>query len=96
MEAHNMESQKNGYKWATWILVIVVIILAVMLTKSNSETITSTLDDATTDVQECRANIAAWQVAHPKGTVVSADAQAELEGILESCVGVVEDAQDEI
>lgn len=91
-----MQPEKNGYKWATWILVIVVIILAVMLTKSNSETITSTLDDATTDVQGCRADIAAWQVAHPKGTAITADAQAELEGILENCVGVVEDAQDEI
>ena len=91
-----MQPASNGYKWATWILVIVVIILAVMLTKSNSETITSTLDDATMDVQECRANIAAWQVAHPKGTPISAAAQAELEGILEGCVTVVEDAQDEI
>ncbi len=91
-----MEQQTNVYKWATWILVLVVIILAVMLTKSNTETITSTLDDATTDVQDCRAEIATWQVAHPKGTVVSAEAQAELEGILDGCVATVKDAQDEI
>lgn len=91
-----MQPEKNVYKWATWILVIVVIILAVMLTKSNSETITSTLDDATMEVKDCRANIAAWQVAHPKGTAVTADAQAELEGILDGCVAVVEDVQDEI
>lgn len=91
-----MESATNVYKWATWILVVVVIILAVMLTRSNSETITGTLEDATADIQGCRAEIAAWQVAHPRGTAVSADAQAELEDIFDGCLGAVEDAQDEI
>ena len=91
-----MQSEQNVYKWATWILVVVVIILGVMLTKSNNETITSTRDDATADIQGCRQDIAEWQTAHPRGTAVSAEDQAELEDILDGCVGVVENVQDEI
>lgn len=91
-----MQPASNGYKWATWILAIVVIILAVMLTKSNSETITDTIGDASVDIQDCSAKLSAWEAAHPAGSVVSAEAQAELDGLREDCVGVLEDVQDEI
>ncbi|MCR4275004.1 MAG: hypothetical protein NUW02_03090 [Candidatus Campbellbacteria bacterium] len=91
-----MEPQSNVYKYATWILVVVVIILGVMLSRKNAETITSQLGDSTVDIQACRVKVATWQEANPKGTPVSATAQAELDGILETCLGSVEDAQDKI
>lgn len=91
-----MEPQTNVYKYATWILLILVIIFGVLLYKKNSETITSTLGDSTVDIQECRVKVAMWQEANPKGTPVSEVAQAELDAILEGCLGSVEDAQDKI
>ncbi len=90
-----MQPQSNTYKWATWILVIIVIILAIMLTKSNRETITSTLDDAAADVQECRLRLTAWNEAYPEGTT-TAQSQTELDAILEDCSDVIGDASDEI
>lgn len=91
-----MEPQSNGYKWATWILVIVVIVLGVMLTKRNTDTVTDTLTDANDSIVDCRAELAAWQTAHPAGTPRTAQDQTDLEAILADCLATVEDVQDEI
>jgi hypothetical protein len=91
-----MEPKSNMYKYATWILVVVVIVLGVMLFRKNAETITSQLGDSTVDIQDCRVKVATWQAANPKGTPISAAAQTELDGILETCLGSVENAQDKI
>lgn len=97
-----MDSRTNGYKWATWILLIIVIILAVMLTRKGNETVMGTFEGLNQAIADCRADIASWQQRYPSGatgttTATTSDAaeeaQEELEDIIESCMETVEDAQ---
>ena len=90
----------NGYKWATWILLIVVIILIVMLAKKSDETVVDTFGDINDEIAECRANLAAWRQEHPVGATSTpdqaAEADEELQDIIEECMNAVEDAQGAI
>ena len=92
-----MQPQSNNvYKWATWILVIIVIILAVMLTKKSNDTVSDTLGDLSDNVQECRTRLTAWETKYPQGTSTSPTAKEELNEILNDCSDVVEGASGEL
>lgn len=91
-----MQPQSNVYKWATWILVIVVIILAVMLSRANNETVSDTFGDLGDNVEECRTRLAAWETAYPQGTSTSPAAEEELNDILDDCADVIEAASEEL
>ncbi len=92
-----MEPQSNkNKKYAIWILVIIVIVLAVVLTKRNNDTVSDTLEDLGDNVQECRVRLSEWEAKYPQGTTTSAEANDELNDILEDCSDVIEGASDEL
>ncbi len=90
----------NGYKWATWILLIVVIVLGIMYTKKSNETVSGTFGDLTQALADCRTDISAWKQEYPAGGTTTPEkaqeADAELQDIFDKCMNAVQDAQGTI
>jgi hypothetical protein len=91
-----MQSQSTGYKWATWILVVIVIILGIMLWKKDDQTVTGTFDDINQTISECRTDLAAWREEYPETATRTPEAEGELQDIIDNCMSAVEEAQGTI
>ena len=79
------------YKYATIVLVIVVLILGWMLLKQ--EPAAEGVGDATQSLEECRTALASWISENKNTASASAEARAELDGILKDCQASVGDSQ---
>ena len=76
----------KGYKWATIILLILVIILGwKLMAKGGPAPATEGVSDATSSVNDCRTAIAGWTAKYSSPASVTAEARAELDGILNNC-----------
>ncbi|MBP9771824.1 MAG: hypothetical protein KBD16_02790 [Candidatus Pacebacteria bacterium] len=90
-----MQPESNKYKVATWILAIIVVVLLVMISMKNQETVGDTLEGLSDDVQDCRMRLTVWNETYPQGTTTP-QSQTELDAILEDCSDVIEGASEEL
>jgi hypothetical protein len=83
---HTMSNDVKKYQWATAILAILALVLAISLyqAKNNTE-VSQDLETASGTLEDCNANILAWRQANPEGQPRSAEAQEELANILSDC-----------
>lgn len=84
--------ESNPFKIATWILVIIVVILLAVIWSKSKETVSDTFGDITVSLTECRDELSAWETANPSGAATQ-DAQDDLDAIMERCATVLEGAQ---
>lgn len=87
--------QSNGYKTATWILAIIVVILLAVLWSKSNETVSGTFDDINQRLSDCRVELINWNEAHPNGPA-NATEQAELDVITDGCLDAVKASQDDL
>lgn len=80
-----MENELKTYKTATWILVIIVLVLAFMLVRASDRDAETGIEAATAQLEKCSDDLAAWTAANPDPKVATAEAQNELSDILKSC-----------
>jgi hypothetical protein len=80
------------YKYATIVLLIVVLVLGWMLLQKQPAA--EGVGDATRSLSECRADLAEWIVANKNAASASAEARAELDGIIKDCQTAVGQAQE--
>ena len=92
----HMQPQSNVYMWATWILLIIAIILGVMLWNKSDETVTDTFGDINQDLSDCRMRLIAWDEQYPATATRTAEADAELQAIIDDCEEIVVEAQGEL
>jgi len=93
-----MEQPNNTYKYLSIALAIIAIIFAVLYFTKQSQPVSDTYKDISSDVKDCQEQIANWQKVN--GTVATATtsqaARSELEGILSKCQGLVGDSQEKL
>ncbi len=89
-----MEQKLKNYEIATWVLAILVIILALLLIKAKNASVPDSLTQATENLEKCNADLRAWRSANPDPAKATAAAQAELSTILGMCAGTTGDASD--
>ena len=82
-------TQLQKYQYATWILIIVVLILAVMLVNTKKKVASTGIEDATAAITKCNEDLAAWRLKSPTSASATAAQQEELLRILKSCSGDV-------
>lgn len=82
-------TQLQKYQYATWILAIVAIILAIMLISSNKKEAVSGVEEATMAIEKCNQDLAAWRLESPTPNNATPAQQEELLRILKSCSGDV-------
>lgn len=85
-----------NYKYATWILAVVAVVLAVMLFMNFDKPVANTFDDISERVTKCRVDLATWTAANPKSASTSAVAAAELEDIMEDCEDAIKESQKDV
>ena len=77
---------EQKYKWATVILAIVVVILAIVIIARPAPSATDALGDAQKSLSECRDGLLAWNSKYATSTPpLSAEAQQELDAALKNC-----------
>ena len=84
-----------NYKYATWVLAVVVVILGFLLWQENNKSVISTVDAVSERVADCRAKLAAWNEKNPSGTA-TVQTKAELDLIMSNCLRDVEASQNDI
>ncbi len=87
------------YEYATWILGIIVIILAILLFRAQNASLDDNLDMAIENLRECNADLSAWRAENPSPSASTADQQKELSEILSRCAestGVVDSSAPDI
>jgi hypothetical protein len=86
-----------NYKYATWILAVVAVVLAVMLfMKPAEQPVVNTFDDISERVTKCRTDLTQWNVRNPATGSTSPQAAAELEDIMEDCENAIKESQKDI
>lgn len=79
------------YKTLTVVLLIVALVLGYLLYQEKNEPLENSLADSTAVVEECNERIAEWRAENGNNVAAAdADAQADLEVILEDCLDDVE------
>lgn len=79
------------YQWATAILAVIALVLAISLYQAKNATeVSEDLETATNTLAECNANILAWRQVNPEGQPRTTEAQEELADILADCTASVQ------
>jgi hypothetical protein len=86
-----MEQKLRNYEIATWVLAVIVIILAILLIRSKTAPVPNMLEQVIANIEKCNADLAAWRVANPSPLASDTQAQEELSNILAACSGDVEE-----
>ena len=88
-------TNEQKYKYATIVLVLIVIVLGVMLTSKPEPTVSNALESAGDDVSDCRTALAEWRAEFGTTTTpLTEDARNALNKTLEACQENTADAQE--
>lgn len=90
-----MENTLKNYKAATWILAIVVIVLAFWVIRLSNRDAETGIEAATATLQKCSDDLATWTTANPNPANTSVEAKEELANILKACSGNTSDIEED-
>ncbi len=85
-----------NYKYSTWILAVIVVVLGIAFFMKGNEPVAETFDTISERITKCRVDLATWSAANPKTASTSAKAAAELDSIMEACQNTIIESRNDV